>query len=81
MSNIKPEALKTLVCNFIEGAEVEVSCYSGDDHFEMRVVSSAFAGKSRVLRHKMVYEALGDNMRAAIHALALKTVTPEEIEA
>ena len=78
MANIKPEALKTLVCNFIDGAEVEVACYSGDDHFEMKVVAQAFAGKSRVLRHKMVYEALGDNMRAAIHALALKTLTPEE---
>ncbi|MDX8383440.1 MAG: BolA family protein [Ghiorsea sp.] len=78
MGNIKPEALKALVCNFIADADVEVSCYSGDDHFEMKVVSAAFAGKSRVLRHKMVYEALGDNMRAAIHALALKTLTPEE---
>jgi len=39
----------------------------------LEVVSSAFEGKSRIAQHKMVYAALGDNMRQAIHALALKT--------
>jgi len=81
MSNISPDTLKTMVCQHIEDADVNVHCYSGDDHFEMTVVSTAFAGQSRVKRHKMVYAALGDNMRAAIHALALKTLTPEEAKA
>ncbi len=81
MSGINPEQLKALVCRHIEDAKVEVSCYSGDDHFEMTVVSPAFAGKPRIARHKMVYAALGDNMREAVHALALKTKTPEEAEA
>ena len=78
MSNVNPETLKTLVCNHITDAEVNVHCYSGDDHFEMTVISASFEGKSRINRHKMVYAALGDNMRQAVHALALKTHTPQE---
>lgn len=71
--SVKPEQLRELVMQAIPDAEVSVRLYSGDDHFEMEVVSAAFAGKSRVAQHQMVYAALGDNMRAAIHALALKT--------
>jgi len=75
---VTPAQLKTLVEKAIPDARVEVRLYSGDDHFEMEVVSAAFSGKSRVARHQMVYAALGDHMRAAVHALALKTLTPEE---
>ena len=78
MSNVNPETLKSLVCGSIADADVNVRCYSGDDHFEMVVVSQSFVGKSRVQRHKMVYDALGNHMRQAVHALALKTKTPEE---
>ncbi len=79
MNSISPDALKTMICQHIADADVQVHCYSGDDHFEMTVISPSFAGQSRVKRHKMVYAALGDHMRAAIHALALKTLTPEEV--
>lgn len=78
MSSINPDTLKDLICQHISDAQVDVHCYSGDDHFEMQVVSAAFVGKSRVMRHKMVYAALGDHMKAAVHALALQTLTPEE---
>ena len=78
MSNVNPETLKSLVCSHLPDADVDVHCYSGDDHFEMTVVSASFEGKSRIQRHKMVYAALGDHMRQAVHALALKTKTPEE---
>ncbi|MDX8386964.1 MAG: BolA family protein [Ghiorsea sp.] len=78
MSSVNPETLKSLVCSNIIDAEVDVHCYSGDDHFEMTVISALFEGKSRINRHKMVYAALGDNMRQAVHALALKTHTPQE---
>jgi len=81
MSSVNPDELKALVLAHIEGAQVEVVCYSGDDHFEMTVVSASFTGKPRIARHKMVYAALGDNMRQAVHALALKTKTPEEASA
>jgi len=70
---IHPDALKALILEAMPDAQVNVHVYSGDDHFELEVVSSAFEGKSRIAQHKMVYAALGDNMRAAIHALALKT--------
>jgi len=72
-NEINPEELRELVLAHIPDATVEVSLFSGDDHFEMEVISASFAGKSRVAQHQMVYAALGDNMRAAIHALALKT--------
>lgn len=52
---------------------------SGDGaHFEAIIVSAAFVGKSRVARHQVVYGALGDRMREEIHALSMKTYTPEE---
>jgi len=73
----KPEQLAELVRRHIPDAQVEVGLFSGDDHFEMRVMSSAFAGKSRVAQHKMVYAALGDHMRERVHALALTTSSPQ----
>lgn len=52
----------------------------GDDgvHFEALVVSAAFAGKLPLARHRMVYATLGDRMGGEIHALALRTMTPDE---
>ncbi|MEQ1600313.1 MAG: BolA/IbaG family iron-sulfur metabolism protein [Methylophilaceae bacterium] len=52
----------------------------GDDgtHFEAVIVSSAFVGKNMVQQHQLVYSALGDRMRAEIHALSMKTYTPEK---
>jgi acid stress-induced BolA-like protein IbaG/YrbA len=47
-------------------------------HFEAVVVSPSFAGASRVARHQLVYAALGDRMKEEIHALSMKTLTPEE---
>ena len=47
-------------------------------HFEALVVSPAFAGKLPLARHRMVYATLGDLMGGAIHALSLRTLTPEE---
>ena len=71
-----PEAITEMVCRSIPDAKVNVQLFSGDNHFEMEVISAAFAGKSRIAQHQMVYAALGDNMRQAIHALALKTAVP-----
>ena len=47
-------------------------------HFQALIVSSAFEGKSRVARHQLVYAALGDRMREEIHALSMRTLTPDE---
>lgn len=47
------------------------------NHFQAEVTSSAFEGKNRVQQHQLVYGALGDHMRADIHALQLRTFTPD----
>ncbi len=74
----KPEEVVAMIRQGIPDAVVQVNVYSGDDHFEMQVVSASFAGKSRIKQHQMVYAALGDQMKQAIHALALKTSVPKE---
>lgn len=48
------------------------------EHFSADVVSAAFVGKSLVQQHQLVYQALGDHMRRDIHALSLKTWTPDK---
>ena len=50
-------------------------------HFYATIVSPDFAGKRLVQRHQMVYEALGDRMKAEIHALSIKAFTPDEFAA
>lgn len=69
--------IRDLIQTGLPDAEISVQ---GDDgvHFEARVVSAAFAGKLPLARHRMVYATLGDLMGGAIHALALKTLTPDE---
>ncbi|MET3819957.1 BolA protein [Burkholderia sp. PvR073] len=47
-------------------------------HYTVTIVSSAFAGKPRVARHRLVYDALADAMQRGIHALAIVAYTPEE---
>ena len=61
-----------LVCDYIK--------VQGNDgtHFEAVIASPAFVGKSMVQQHQLVYGALGDRMRAEIHALSMKTYTPEK---
>ena len=51
---------------------------TGESHFRVLIVSNAFAGKSRVERHRMVNAALGDEVGGRIHALALATYAPGE---
>lgn len=51
---------------------------SGETHFNVLIVSEAFAGKHKVARHRMVYAILQDLMDAPVHALALTTRSPEE---
>ena len=50
-------------------------------HFQALVVSREFEGRSRVQRHQLVYAALGERMREEIHALSMKTLTPQEWQA
>jgi len=51
----------------------------GGGHFVVRIVATRFRGKTRVERHRMVNEALGDAFETGIHALSIKAKTPEEV--
>ncbi|RMG90745.1 MAG: BolA family transcriptional regulator [Zetaproteobacteria bacterium] len=77
MGKINADEIRRLVLKHIPDAEVNVRTFAGDDHFEMHVASRSFAGLSRVAQHQMVYAALGEHMKEAIHALALKTMVKE----
>ena len=68
------------VQNYIEqGLECQFLKVAGDgQHFEAVIVSALFRGKSRVQQHQLVYSALGERMREEIHALSLRTFTPED---
>ncbi|ACT47217.1 BolA family protein [Methylotenera mobilis] len=62
---------QNLACDYIK--------VLGDDgtHFEAVIVSPEFVGKTMIKQHQLVYAALGDRMRAEIHALSMRTLTPE----
>jgi BolA protein len=47
-------------------------------HYTVTIVAAAFAGKPRVARHRLVYDALAEELRRGVHALAIKAYTPEE---
>ena len=74
--------LEQKVATALPAARVEVAdTTGGGDHFAMLVVSERFEGVSLVRRHRLVYDALGDLMRAEVHALSLRTLTPAEHDA
>lgn len=50
----------------------------GGGHFDIRIVSAAFAGKSRIERHRLIYDALSPMMTMEIHALKIRALTPDE---
>ena len=71
-----PESIRKYILEGLDCAHVTVK---GDgQHFNAVIVSPAFVGKRLVQRHQLVCAALGDRMREEIHALSMKTLTPEE---
>ena len=73
---VDPQSIREGIAAGLACEHVEVV---GDgQHFQALVVSSQFAGKSRVQRHQLVYGALGSRMREEIHALSMRTLTPEQ---
>jgi len=73
------DQIRQMIETGLPDARVDVR---GEDgvHFEAVVVSAAFVGKLPLARHRMVYATLGERMGGEIHALALRTLTPEEAE-
>jgi acid stress-induced BolA-like protein IbaG/YrbA len=72
-----PGEIASLIEQGLPGAAVEVTT-DGQGHYLAVVVTTDFAGKRSLQRHQMVYSTLGQRVGQEIHALALKTLTPEE---
>jgi acid stress-induced BolA-like protein IbaG/YrbA len=73
---VEPASIEQSIRAGIACTHLEVS---GDGaHFEAVIVSPQFAGLTRVRQHQLVYAALGERMREEIHALSMKTFSPEE---
>lgn len=76
---VTPENVRSYIAQGLACDSLEVT---GDgQHFEAVIVSSLFEGKRLIQRHQLVYAALGDRMRAEIHALSMQTLTPTEFAA
>ena len=74
--NPTPEQIKEYIQQGMECTHISID---GDgQHFFATIVSPKFEGLRRIQRHQLVYAALGDRMKAEIHALSFKTLTPEE---
>lgn len=71
-----PDQIKNYLAAGLQCTHLTVE---GDgQHFQATIVSPAFTGKRLIQRHQLVYAVLGDRMREEIHALSMKTLTPEE---
>ena len=66
-------------CTIMSGLPCDHVEVLGDDgqHFEAVIVSPQFTGKNKVQQHQLVYLTLGERMRAEIHALSIRTFTPD----
>ena len=73
---VEPASIEKSIREGLDVTHLEVK---GDGaHFEAVIVSPAFAGLTRVRQHQLVYGALGERMREEIHALSMKTFSPDE---
>ena len=73
---VDPRSIEDSIRAGLECTHVQVA---GDGaHFEAVIVSPRFRGLARVRQHQLVYGALGDRMREEIHALSMKTYSPDE---
>lgn len=73
---VTPDSIKTHIETSLSCELVQVE---GDGHhFEAIIVSAEFRDKNMVQQHQLVYRALGDRMKQEIHALSMKTLTPEQ---
>ncbi len=86
-----PERIEQTLRQVLSATEVQVEdesalhaghagAASGGGHYRVTVVSPLFEGKNLVQRHRLVYDALAEEMQQAIHALALTTLTPSQQE-
>ena len=70
--------IEAMILEALPDAIIEIQDLAGDgDHYQAKIISSAFEGKSMVQQHQMVYAALKGKMGGELHALALTTATPK----
>ena len=76
------EDIRRRIETSIPGASADVEDYTGGgDHFRATVTAAAFAGRSRIEQHRLVYDIFDAEIGGPIHALSLNTQTPENAEA
>ncbi len=76
---MKPELIIEKIRAALPDAMVEMKDLTGtEDHWQARVISTGFAGKSLIQRHRIVHAALADELKGPIHALTLDVMTPDE---
>lgn len=74
---IEPTELEEIIRVAIPDSQVAVTDLTGTrDHYRVEVISAAFAGKTLVQQHQMIYGAVGGHMTQAVHALQIRTRTP-----
>lgn len=89
MTNNREQQIRTRLEDYFEPTELLLKDQShlhvghegakdGKGHFDVTIVSGSFDGKSRIERHRMVYDALGTLVQTDIHALRIKAFTPSE---
>jgi acid stress-induced BolA-like protein IbaG/YrbA len=79
MHDTPPVTPESIRASLAAGLACDVVEVRGDGHhFEALIVSSQFEGLNRVRRHQLVYAALGDRMKQEIHALSMRTLSPDE---
>ena len=76
---MKKEEIIEMIVKALPDSKVEVKDLGGDDnHYAATVTSSLFEGKTKVIQHKMVYDALDGKMGGVLHALSLTTLIPKK---
>ncbi|MEA2783482.1 MAG: BolA family transcriptional regulator, ral stress-responsive regulator [Rhodospirillaceae bacterium] len=76
---LKPERLSIIDESHLHAGHAG-SRPGGESHFRVEIVSAAFSGLTRVARQRLVYSLLEAELKGPVHALALRTLTPEETE-
>lgn len=77
---MKPDAITAKIRQTLPDAEVKLTDLTGtEDHWEAVIVSEGFRGKSPIQRHRLVFEALAEEMKGPIHAFTMKAWTPDQV--
>ena len=78
--NITTDEVRRRIEEALPGARATVETFSGADHFSAVVVAPQFRGKTLIEQHRLVYDCVQELLGGAMHALALKTRTPDRSE-